>query len=67
MFSISGCKITTLKQTRHNLIYSPATAAKLRFDSDFTFAYLIPKLKLKFDLERIQTTMSETKGNIHES
>lgn len=67
MFSIPGCKITALKQTWHDLICFIVTAAKLRFDSDFTFAYLIPKLKLKFDLERIQTTMSETKGNIHES
>lgn len=65
MFSISGCKITTLKQTWHNLIYFTITAAELSFDSDFLFVCSIPKLKLKFELERVQTTMSETKGNIH--
>ena len=65
MFSISGCKITALKQTWHNLIYFTVTAAELSFDSDFLFVCSIPKRKLKFELERVQTTMSETKGNVH--
>lgn len=65
MFSVSGCKITALKQTCCDLIYFTVTAAELSFDGDFLFVCSIPKLKLKFELERVQTTMSETKGNIH--
>lgn len=65
MFSISGCKVTALKQTRHNLIYFTVTAAELSVDSDFLFVCSIPKLKVKFELERVQDTMGETKGNIY--
>lgn len=64
MFSTLGCKITALKQAWPNLIYFTVSAAELSSDSDFLFVCSIPKLKLKFKLERVQTTMSETKGNI---
>lgn len=65
MFSISGCKVTALKQTWHNLIYFTVTTAAVSFDSDFLFVCPIPKLKVKFELERVQNTMGETKGNIY--
>lgn len=65
MFSISGCKETALKQTWRNLIYFTVTAAELSFDSDFLFVCSTPKLKVKFELERVQNTMGETKGNIY--
>lgn len=65
MFSISGCKVAALKHTWHNLIYFTETAAELSFDSDFLFVCPIPKLRVKFELERVQNTMDETKGNIY--
>lgn len=65
VFSISSCKVTALKQTWHNLIYFTVTAAELSFDSDFLSVCSIPKLKVRFELERVQNTMGETKGNIY--